>query len=44
MHFIGLAGLLGVITPTRIFHYLMTYRMLITTRTDMVGISINIFI
>jgi cytochrome c oxidase subunit 1 len=24
MHFIGLAGLPGVITPTRIFHYLMT--------------------
>jgi hypothetical protein len=28
MHFIGLAGLPGVITPTQIFHYLMIYRML----------------
>jgi cytochrome c oxidase subunit 1 len=43
MHFIGLAGLLGVITPTQIFHYLMTYRMLMFDnyfRTDRWGISI----
>jgi cytochrome c oxidase subunit 1 len=46
MHFIGLAGLPGVITPTQIFHYLMTYRMLMCDnyfRTDRWGISINIF-